>query len=121
MTYKCITCSLIIGDADMVDGNRCPVCENLCVEMCKNDHKCTCIDDLQYTTQRCDVCGSFVCNCGSHDCEVLSRVTGYIQALGGWNHAKVAEFNDRTRYEPLTGNIVSTVDGTPANFVQGIK
>ena len=37
-------------------------------------------------------------NCGSDDVEQLSRVTGYIQAVSGWNEAKKQELKDRKRY-----------------------
>jgi len=38
-------------------------------------------------------------NCGSTDIEQLSRVTGYVQAVGGWNNAKKQELSDRMRYQ----------------------
>jgi ribonucleoside-triphosphate reductase len=37
-------------------------------------------------------------NCDSDNVEHLSRVTGYIQAVGGWNAAKKQELVDRQRY-----------------------
>jgi anaerobic ribonucleoside-triphosphate reductase len=37
-------------------------------------------------------------NCGSTNVEHLSRVTGYIQAVDGWNAAKKQELADRMRY-----------------------
>ena len=37
-------------------------------------------------------------NCSSEDVEQLSRVTGYIQAVSGWNEAKKQELKDRKRY-----------------------
>ncbi|MBN1134681.1 MAG: anaerobic ribonucleoside-triphosphate reductase, partial [Methanosarcinaceae archaeon] len=37
-------------------------------------------------------------NCGSTNVEHLSRVTGYIQAVDGWNAAKKQELLDRMRY-----------------------
>ncbi|MEM2212608.1 MAG: anaerobic ribonucleoside-triphosphate reductase [Candidatus Nezhaarchaeales archaeon] len=36
-------------------------------------------------------------NCGSNDVEVWSRVTGYYQAVSGWNEAKKRELLDRYR------------------------
>jgi len=39
-------------------------------------------------------------NCGSNNVEHLSRVTGYIQAVSGWNAAKKQELKDRQRYDP---------------------
>jgi ribonucleoside-triphosphate reductase len=37
-------------------------------------------------------------NCGSEDVEQVSRVTGYVQAVNGWNSAKKQELADRMRY-----------------------
>ncbi|AFV24414.1 anaerobic ribonucleoside-triphosphate reductase [Methanolobus psychrophilus R15] len=37
-------------------------------------------------------------NCGSGDVEQVSRVTGYVQAVNGWNSAKKQELADRMRY-----------------------
>ena len=37
-------------------------------------------------------------NCGSENVEQLSRVTGYLQAVSGWNAAKRQELEDRKRY-----------------------
>ncbi|KAF5416627.1 MAG: DNA polymerase [Candidatus Methanogaster sp.] len=37
-------------------------------------------------------------NCGSTNVEQLSRVTGYLQAVSGWNAAKKQELEDRKRY-----------------------
>ncbi len=47
----------------------------------------------------CPLCEKAMCShCGSHNVEQLSRVTGYIQAVSGWNEAKVQELRDRKRY-----------------------
>ncbi|RZB29511.1 MAG: ribonucleoside-triphosphate reductase (formate), partial [Candidatus Argoarchaeum ethanivorans] len=37
-------------------------------------------------------------NCGSENVEHLSRVTGYVQAVSGWNESKKQELKDRQRY-----------------------
>jgi ribonucleoside-triphosphate reductase len=37
-------------------------------------------------------------NCESENVEHLSRVTGYIQAVSGWNEGKKQELKDRKRY-----------------------
>lgn len=86
------------------------------VRMCANDHVCTCHDDVQDGLNTCPDCGAFVCKCGSHDVEVLSRITGYIQPTKGWNAGKLAEFKDRSRYNPFTGALYSHVDGTPNEY-----
>ena len=43
--------------------------------------------------------------CGSHDVAQISRVTGYLQEVSGYNRAKQQEVKDRTRYNALTGAI----------------
>jgi anaerobic ribonucleoside-triphosphate reductase len=37
-------------------------------------------------------------DCGNHNVSQLSRVTGYIGDVGGWNNAKKQELKDRKRY-----------------------
>ncbi len=41
-------------------------------------------------------------SCGSPDVEHISRITGYLQAVSGWNNAKRQELRDRKRYDDLT-------------------
>jgi anaerobic ribonucleoside-triphosphate reductase len=36
--------------------------------------------------------------CGSHDVTQISRVTGYLQDVSGWNASKQQELKDRMRY-----------------------
>ena len=40
-------------------------------------------------------------NCGSEDVDHISRITGYLQAVSGWNSAKRQELKDRKRYNEL--------------------
>lgn len=40
-------------------------------------------------------------NCGSSDVDHISRITGYLQAVSGWNSAKRQELKDRKRYNDL--------------------
>jgi ribonucleoside-triphosphate reductase len=40
-------------------------------------------------------------NCGSSEVDHISRITGYLQAVSGWNKAKVQELKDRKRYNDL--------------------
>ena len=40
-------------------------------------------------------------SCESEDVEQWSRVTGYLQAVSGWNEAKKQELKDRKRYVDL--------------------
>ena len=47
----------------------------------------------------CPLCGQAVCpECGSHDVVQVSRVTGYLQDVSGWNAGKQQELKDRMRY-----------------------
>jgi len=39
--------------------------------------------------------------CGSEDVDHISRITGYLQAVSGWNSAKRQELKDRKRYNDL--------------------
>ena len=51
-------------------------------------------------TAFCDVCGAAMCPvCHRHNVIQLSRVTGYVSNVDGWNEGKKQEFRDRKRYE----------------------
>jgi ribonucleoside-triphosphate reductase len=53
-----------------------------------------CMDDYHITSGLKERCA----NCESENVEHLSRVTGYIQAVSGWNEGKKQELRDRKRY-----------------------
>lgn len=47
----------------------------------------------------CPLCHKPVCPCCfSHNVHAISRVTGYISSVSGWNEAKKEELKDRKRY-----------------------
>jgi len=47
----------------------------------------------------CPQCGEAICPvCGRHGVVQLSRVTGYIGSVSGWNEGKKQELKDRKRY-----------------------
>ena len=51
-------------------------------------------------TKRCPVCGHYMCpDCMNHAADIMSRVTGYLQVVSGWNVAKKQEFEDRKHYD----------------------
>lgn len=51
-------------------------------------------------TDICPICKTSMCpQCYNHSVVSLSRVTGYIQDVSGWNAAKKQELLDRKRYE----------------------
>ncbi len=48
----------------------------------------------------CPLCGAPICpECGRHNVTQLSRVTGYMSSVDGWNAAKKQELQDRKRYQ----------------------
>lgn len=53
-----------------------------------------CLNDFHIMSGLKDEC----VNCGSEHVEQVSRVTGYVQAVNGWNNAKKQELADRLRY-----------------------
>lgn len=91
--YKCHTCHSVVGESP------CPVCGEIHLEsMCPLDH-CNCGHEIISGIEYCPLCGQAVCpECGSHDVVQISRVTGYLQDVSGWNAAKQQELKDRTRY-----------------------
>ncbi|MHC1625257.1 MAG: anaerobic ribonucleoside-triphosphate reductase [Methermicoccaceae archaeon] len=47
----------------------------------------------------CPVCGEFYCEeCGSHQVIPISRITGYLQDVSGWNAGKREELMERKRF-----------------------
>ncbi len=47
----------------------------------------------------CAVCGAAMCPvCSRHTVTQLSRVTGYVSSVSGWNEGKKQELKDRKRY-----------------------
>lgn len=58
------------------------------------------------STASCLLCGNPMCpECGNHLVEQLSRVTGYMGNVSGWNAAKQQEYKDRMRYQVGGRNI----------------
>lgn len=79
------------------DPLRCP----LHIWVAHNKAKCK--RELVPNTAVCPLCGNPCCpDCQNHKVDPISRVTGYLQAVSGWNAAKKQEFKDRNRYD-LTG------------------
>lgn len=74
------------------DENPCPM--HLWAAVNKN--KCT--HELKSGIKNCPVCDSPMCpDCMNHNVDQLSRVTGYMSNVGGWNAAKKQELKDRRR------------------------
>ncbi|MCX6693723.1 MAG: oxidoreductase [Methanomicrobiales archaeon] len=93
-SYKCHTCHLV------VEETPCPRCGEKELEvMCPLDH-CHCAHEVITGIEYCPLCNSAVCpDCGSHDVVQISRVTGYLQDVSGWNAGKQQELKDRVRYQ----------------------
>jgi len=91
--YKCHTCNHVVETAP------CPICGETELEiMCPLDHT-HCPHDIVSGIDYCPLCGEPVCpECGSHDVSQISRVTGYLQDVSGWNAGKQQELKDRIRY-----------------------
>ena len=91
------------------DGLICPECKSDSTElMCRvdtyslwlklNGFSCR-KGELISGAEICPVCKTGICpECYNHNCVSLSRVTGYIQDVSGWNAAKKQELLDRKRY-----------------------
>jgi len=59
-----------------------------------------CSGDTVPNTAKCPICGNYECpDCHSHKVNVVSRVTGYLSVVSGWNTAKTQEFADRKHYD----------------------
>jgi anaerobic ribonucleoside-triphosphate reductase len=82
-----------------VEEKPCPKCGETHLEvMCPLDH-CHCNHEIISGIDYCPLCGKAVCpECGSHDVTQISRVTGYLQDVSGWNASKQQELKDRMRY-----------------------
>lgn len=77
---------------------KCP----LALWVAHNGAKCS--RELVPNTAACPLCGAPMCpDCGNHHVETISRVTGYLSTVSGWNESKKQEFADRHRYD-LEGN-----------------
>ena len=62
-------------------------------------NKVKCPHELVGTTSYCPLCNNPCCpTCMNHKVEQLSRVTGYMGGVSGWNAAKQQEYKDRHRY-----------------------
>ena len=91
------------------DGKQ-PLCSDCGLEMeemCSEDHACSCIHPVSIGNEYCPKCGKPICpGCGSHDVVQISRVTGYLQDVSGWNAGKQQELKDRQRVN-IVGSISS--------------
>ena len=81
------------GEQFDVEPLECP----MHVWVVNNEMKCA--KELVSLTMNCPLCGNPCCpDCMNHKVEQLSRVTGYMGGVSGWNAAKKQEFKDRQRH-----------------------
>lgn len=102
--YKCHTCHYFFEERFLYgSAKQCPVCGEDFKhleksKMCPIDHN-TCHHEVMGQVEYCPICGDAICpECGTHDVLQISRVTGYLQDVSGWNKAKRQELKDRTHY-----------------------
>ena len=82
------------GKLMSTDPTKCP----LALWVAHNGAKCS--REFIANTSACPLCGAPMCpDCSNHVVDIISRVTGYLQVVSGWNEAKKQEFKDRNRYE----------------------
>lgn len=75
------------------DHTKCP----LSVWVVYNHQACG--RDLVGGITNCEICGLPMCpDCFNHGVTQLSRVTGYIQDVAGWNAGKKQELADRDKH-----------------------
>lgn len=98
--YKCHICHIVIKKEHLEEDGNCPKCHTNkgLKSMCPLDH-CNCHHNVIEKIEYCPVCGEPICpECGSHDVSQVSRVTGYLADVKGWNQGKQQELKDRSRY-----------------------
>ena len=102
--YKCYgeKCYVTLKKSDLLPDGSCPICKSKSdlVQMCPADNPEGCSGHTVVSGfEVCPICGEFVCpECGSHDVEVASRVTGYLSSVKNWAAGKLQEFMDRKRH-----------------------
>lgn len=102
--WKCWTCKTILKNSELVEG-KCPLChETHLIQICPLDTVNGCEHTISNGIATCPICNQPICPiCGSnHSVATISRVTGYLSNVEGWNAAKKAELRDRMRYNPLS-------------------
>jgi len=78
---------------DIDDPLQCPIH----MWIVKNTKGCG--KELVANIDFCPMCGNPCCpECKNHNVEQLSRVTGYMSAVSGWNAAKKQELKDRKHH-----------------------
>lgn len=104
--YKCYKC---------LEFNQTPTCKKCggaAQKACEKDHPCTCLTPVHEGVHYCSICGDPICpGCNSHDVFQMSRVTGYLQDVSGWNAGKKQELKDRVRYNFVDNKLNGVING----------
>lgn len=91
---KCLLYN-IENNINIHDFEECPV--HIYASLKTNGKAC---HKTNSTITTCCVCGKGMCPvCGNHKITQLSRITGYVQAVEGFNEGKKQELKDRKRYD----------------------
>ena len=102
--FSCHTCYVHFESEE--ENPICPECgEKQVAKRCSADPYggCKCLPEDTSSIAYCKVCGKPVCpTCGDHNVVQISRVTGYLADVAGWNAGKAQELKDRTR-TPVSG------------------
>ena len=109
--FKCKGCGGFINESPELEYKDkkktmpiCPECGLTLSPMCSEDHPCTCALTIHAGITQCPKCGEPVCpGCGSSDISQVSRVTGYLADVAGFNSAKRQELKDRHRVDINNG------------------
>jgi len=102
--YKCPICMT----AGFVE-HKCPECgeDKVLIIMCPVDH-CDCHHLITEKLAYCPICDQPMCHiCGSHDVAQMTRITGYINDVGGFNNGKAQEVKDRVRVNAVEGEWIT--------------
>ena len=98
--YKCWNCHVLFNKEE---SEGCPICGDTkyIEKMCEFDPGlCHCANDKHESIKICPTCKKPVCpECNSHLVVSISRVTGYLQDVSGFNAGKLQEVRDRVRYD----------------------
>lgn len=97
--FKCRLCLIVIQEQDLDKDGNCPVCHEPVTKMC-NIGPVRCEHDVVNGIAFCPECGEPVCPiCKCHNVSQMSRVTGYLADVAGWNEGKKQELKDRVRWD----------------------